>query len=343
MSDSRPIVSADNNNEGRVVIDWSQVSEDAIKYDTDDEEETMRAKAKERKRRKAAEQARREEQARLEAERVARERAEAERAERERAETERAEREAEEKRVCEEEERREAERRRKAEAGKGSEAGAGGSEAGGEVKKVVMDPGCTRYTRANTVCEFLVDGNKKRVACIRCNQSKGKCRWPRDGKDAEAGPKAVKGKKRKVDEENTEAGPSNQKRARMSARPTEVLDLDEFEAGGSGMKEVGAARYSGLENKLERLIEAAGLIANNLASLFELHETAVENSGRIADALESILDESYGFGMTVSPSDSGSSELDSDELREEAEWLKAHGEDEEEESEGEDESMAEAE
>ncbi|KIO09669.1 hypothetical protein M404DRAFT_22129 [Pisolithus tinctorius Marx 270] len=327
MSDSRLIVAADNNNEGQVVVDWAQVPDDDIRYDTDDEEEVMRAKAKERKRQKAAEQARQEEQARLEAERVAREKAEAERAEQERAETERAEREAEEKRVCEEEERQEAEHRRKAEAGKGSEAGAGGSEAGGEVKKVVMDPGCTRCTRANTVCEFLMDGNKKRVTCIRCNQSKGKCRWPGDGKDAEAGPKAVKGKKRKVDEENAEAGPSNQKRARTSVRPTEVLDLDEFEAGGSGMKEVSTARAD----------------SNNLASLFELHETAVENSGRIADVLESILDESYGFGMAVSPSDLGSSELDSDELREEAEWLKAHGKDEEEESEGEDESMAEAE
>ncbi|KIN97852.1 hypothetical protein M404DRAFT_31937 [Pisolithus tinctorius Marx 270] len=261
----------------------------------------MRVKAKERKRRKAAEQARREEQVRLEAER----------AEKEKAEAEKAEREAKEKRVREEEERWEAERRRKAEADKGD-------EAGGEVKKVVMDPGCTHCARANTICEFVVDGNKKRVACVHCNLLKGKCRWPGDGKDAEAGPKAGrtdKGKKQKAEEENAEAGPSNQKQARTSARLTEVLDLDEPEAGGSVTKEAGAARYSGLEDKLEHLIEAAGLIANNLASLFELHETAVENSGRITDALESILDESYGFGMAVSPSDSGSSELDSDELR----------------------------
>ncbi|KIN92808.1 hypothetical protein M404DRAFT_36706 [Pisolithus tinctorius Marx 270] len=335
MSDSRPISVTGNNDESRVVVDWTQVPDDAIRYDTDDEEEVMKAKSKERKRRKAAEQARREEQARLEAERVAREQAEAERIARE-AEEQRA---REEEERCRAEEEKEAERKRKAEADKGD-------EAGGEVKKVVMDPGCTRCARANTVCEFVVDGNKKRVACVRCNLSKGKCRWPGDGKDAEAGPKAGrtdKGKKRKAEEENAEAGPSNQKQARTSARPTEVLDLDEPEAGGSVTKEAGAARYSGLEDKLERLIEAAGLIANNLASLFELHETAVENSGRIADALESILDESYGFGMAVSPSDSGSSELDSDELREEAEWLKAHGEDEEEESEGEDKSMAEAE
>ncbi|KIO14047.1 hypothetical protein M404DRAFT_18311 [Pisolithus tinctorius Marx 270] len=304
MSNSRPIVSTDNNNEGRVVIDWSQ-----------------------------------EEQARLEAERVAREQAKAERAEREKAEAEKAAQEAEERRACEEEERQEAKRRRKAKASKGD-------EAGGEVKKVVMDPGCTRCAQANIVCEFVVDSNKKHVACVRCNLSKGKCHWPRDGKDAEAGPKAGrtnKGKKQKAEEENAEAGPSNQKRARTSVRPTEVLDLDELEAGGSRMKEAGVARYSGLENKLERLIKAAGLIANNLASLFELHETVVENSGRIADTLESILNESYGFGMAVSPSDSGSSELDSDELHEEAEWLKNHSEDEEEESEGEDESMAEAE
>ncbi|KIN96869.1 hypothetical protein M404DRAFT_32831 [Pisolithus tinctorius Marx 270] len=332
MSDSRPIAATDNDDEGRVVIDWTQLPDDDIRYDTDDEEEVMKAKAKERKRRKAAEQARREEQARLEAERAERERVEAERAARE-AEEKRA-REEEEKRRAEEE--KEAERKRKAEADKGD-------EAGGEVKKVVMDPGCTRCARAQTVCEFVVDGNKKRVACVRCNLSKGKCRWPGDGKDAEAGPKikADKGKKRKADEETPEPGPSQKKRAKSKA--VEVLEIDEPEAGGSGLREAGAERYSGLENKLERLIEAAGLIANNLASLFELHETAVENSGRIADALESLLDESYGFGMAVSPSDSGSSELDSEELREEAEWLRTHGEDEEEETEGEDEAMAEGE
>ncbi|KIO07376.1 hypothetical protein M404DRAFT_23858 [Pisolithus tinctorius Marx 270] len=338
MSNSRLIAVTDNDDEGQVIIDWTQLPDDDIRYDTNDKEEVMKAKAKERKRRKAAEQAWQEEQAQLEAKRAERERIEAERAEKEKAEAEKAEREAKEKRVCEEEEKREAECKRKAEAGKSD-------EAGGEVKKVVMDPGCTRCAWAQVICEFVVDGNKKHMACVRCNLSKGKCRWPRDGKDAKAGPKAGrtdKGKKRKADEENTKAGPSTQKRARTSARPTEVLDLNELEAGGSGVKEASATRYSGLEDKLEHLIDAAGLIANNLASLFELHETAVKNSDHIADALESILDESYGFGMAVSPSGSGSSELDSDELREEAEWLKNHSKDKEEESEGEDESMAEA-
>ncbi|KIO01898.1 hypothetical protein M404DRAFT_28154 [Pisolithus tinctorius Marx 270] len=328
MSDPRPITATDKNDEGRVVVDWTQVLDDAIRYDTDDEEEVMKAKLKERKRRKAAEQAWREEQA-------------------EKAEAEKAAREAEERRAHEEEERREAERKRKAEASKSDEAGAGGAsgEPGGEVKRIVMDPGCTRCTRAQVVCEFLVDGNKKRVTCVCCNQSKGKCRWPGDGKDAEAGPKAAtkadKGKKQKADEESPEPGPSQKKWAK--SKPTEVLEIDEPEAGGSGERKAGAGGFSGLEDKLERLIDIAGLIANNLAGLFEAHEAVAENSGRIADALEAMLDESYGFGMAVSPSDSGSSELDSDELREEAEWLKTHSEDEEEESGGEDESMAEAE
>ncbi|KIO07272.1 hypothetical protein M404DRAFT_23734 [Pisolithus tinctorius Marx 270] len=319
MSDSRLTIAANNNDKGRVV-DWAQVPDDNIWYNTDDEEEVMRVKAKERKRRKAAEQAW---------------------AEKEKAEAKKAEQEAEEKRVHEEEEKREAE------AGKSDEASAGGAsgEAGGEVKRVVMDPGCTRCTWAQVVCEFLIDSNKKRVACICCNLSKGKCWWPGDGKDVEAGPKAAtkadKGKKRKADEGSPEPGPSQKKWAK--SKPTEVLEIDEPEAGGSGEREASAKRYSGLENKLERLIEAVGLIANNLASLFELHETVVKNSGCIADALESLLDESYGFGMAVSPSDSGSSELDSEELHEEAEWLRTHGEDEEEETEGEDEAMAEGE
>ncbi|KIO08037.1 hypothetical protein M404DRAFT_23293 [Pisolithus tinctorius Marx 270] len=305
--------------------------DDDIRYNTDNEEEVMRVKAKERKRRKAAEQAQWEEQAQLEAERAVREQAEAERAAQERAEAKRAEREAKEKKVCEEEEKWEAERKCKARAGKGDEAGASG-EARGEVKQVVMDPGCTHCTWAQVICEFVVDGNKKHMACVCCNLLKGKCRWPRDGKDTEAGPKARrtdKGKKQKAEEENAKAGPSNQKQARTSVRLTEVLDLNELEASGSRMKEAGVARYSGLENKLKQLIKAAGLIANNLASLFKLHETV------------SILDESYGFGMVVSPSDLGLSELDSDKLHKEAEWLKNHSEDEEE-SEGEDESMAKA-
>ncbi|KIO11700.1 hypothetical protein M404DRAFT_20319 [Pisolithus tinctorius Marx 270] len=192
-----------------------------------------------------------------------------------------------------------------------------------------MDPGCTRCAWAQTVCEFIVDGNKKRIACMRCNLSKGKCRWPGDGKDTEASPKAVKGKKRKV-KENAEARPSTQKWVKTSARPIKVLDLDETEASRSGVKEASTARYSGLEGKLKRLIEAMGLIANNLASLFELHKTVVKNSGCIADALEAIIDESFGFGVAVTPLDLGSSELDLDELHEE-------------EAEGEDNPMAEAE
>ncbi|KIO07375.1 hypothetical protein M404DRAFT_23853 [Pisolithus tinctorius Marx 270] len=203
---------------------------------------------------------------------------------------------------------------------------------------------CTRCARAQVVCEFVIDSNKKRITCVQCNQSKGKCRWPGDGKDAEAGPKikADKGKKWKADEETPEPGPSK-KKTKAVDKSLEVLDVDEGETGGSRPREPGVAVFSGLEDKLEHLIDVAGLIANNLAGLFEAHEAVAENSDRITDALEAMLDKSYGFGMAMSPSDSGSSELDSDELREEAEWLKAHGEDGEEETEGEDEAMAEAE
>ncbi|KIN97942.1 hypothetical protein M404DRAFT_31743 [Pisolithus tinctorius Marx 270] len=303
-------------------------------YDTNDKEEVMKAKAKERKRQKAAEQAQHEEQVQLEAKRAAREKAEAKRAERE----------AEEKQACEDEERcraeeeREAKQRCKAKANEGD-------DAGGEVKKVVMDPGCTCCTQAKVVCEFLVDDNKRRVACMCCNLSKGKCQWPGDGKDAKAGPKARRideGKKQKADEETPEPGPSK-KKLKAVDKPLEVLDVNEDEASRSRPRGPGATAFSGLEDKLECLINVTGLIVNNLAGLFEAHETVAENSGRIADALEAMLDESYSFGMAVSPSDSGSSELDSDELCKEANWLKAHSEDEEEESSGEDETMAEAE
>ncbi|KIO04372.1 hypothetical protein M404DRAFT_26232 [Pisolithus tinctorius Marx 270] len=303
------------------MIDWTKVSDDAIKYDTNGEEEMMRAKAKERKRCKVAEQAQQEEQAQLEAERV----------ERERVEAERAAHEAKEKRVHEDEERCKAKEEREA------------NETRGEVKKVVMDPGCTHCSRAKTICEFLMDSNKRRVACIQCNLSKGKCQWPRDGKDTEAGPKATtkvdKGKKWMAKKEIPEPRPSQKKQAK--SRPTKVLEIDEPKASGSRARKAVTGGVVGLEDKLEQLIDITGLIANNLVGLFELQEAAVENSGWIANTLKAMLDESYGFGVAVTPSDSGSSELDTEELCEEVEWLQAEGE--EEEAEGEDEPMAEAE
>ncbi|KIN92961.1 hypothetical protein M404DRAFT_36533 [Pisolithus tinctorius Marx 270] len=304
MSTLRPTTTANNNSEGQAMIDWTQVSDDAIKYDTDNEEEMMRAKAKERKWHKVAEQAQWEEQAQLEAKR----------AEREKAKAERAAQEAEQERAHKEEEKCRAEEEKEAD--------------------------CTCCAQAQVVCKFLVDGNKKRVACMCCNQSKGKCQWSGDGKDAKAGPKATtkadKGKKWKADEESPEPGPSQKKQ--VKSKLTEVLEIDEPKDGGSRVRKTGAGGFSGLEDKLEQLIDVAGLIAKNLAGLFELQEATVKHSGCIADALKSLLDESYGYRMVVSPSDLGSSELDSDKLCKEAEWLKAHGKDREEETKGEDEA-----
>ncbi|KIO04677.1 hypothetical protein M404DRAFT_26141 [Pisolithus tinctorius Marx 270] len=308
MSDSRLIIATNNNNKGHAIINWTQVPNDKIRYDTNNKEEVMKATLKERKRHKAAEQAWQEEQAWLEAERVVREQAKAERAEREKAK-------AEERRVCEEEERWEAECKHKAEAGTGGASG----EARGEVKRVVMDPGCTCCTQAQVVCKFLIYSNKKWV-------------------DIEASPKARrvdKGKKQKADEETPERRPSK-KKLKAIDKPLEVLDVNEDEASGSRPRGPGATAFLGLEDKLECLINIAGLIANNLVGLFEAHETMAENSGRIADVLEAMLNKSYGFRMAMSPSDSGSSELNSD-------WLRAHGEDKEEESSREDDTMAEAE
>ncbi|KIO05141.1 hypothetical protein M404DRAFT_25763 [Pisolithus tinctorius Marx 270] len=317
MSNLRLIVTADNNNEGQVIVNWAQVPDDDIRCDTDNGEEVMR------------------EQTQLEAERVERAKAEAERAERERAEAEKAAQEAEEKRVHEEEERQEAECKCK-----GDEAGAG---ARGEVKRVVMDPSCTCCSWAKVVCKFLVYGNKKQVACMHCNQSKGKCWWPRDGKDAEASPKAAskvnKGKKRKADDETPEPRLSQKKQ--VKSKLTEVLEIDEPEASGSGARKAVTGEFSGLEDRLEWLIDITGLIANNLAGPFGLQEAAVGTLGQTIDVLKAIINESYSFGVAVTSSDLGLSELDSDELHEEVEWLWAEGK--EEEAKGEDENMAEAE
>ncbi|KIN95975.1 hypothetical protein M404DRAFT_33713 [Pisolithus tinctorius Marx 270] len=290
MSKSGPIIATDNNDKGWVVIDWSQAPDNSIRYDTNNKEEVW-----------------------LEAKRVVTEKAKAKRAVQE----------AEEERAHKEEERHRAEEEKEAKQRCKAKAGASGSEAGGEVKKVVMDPSCTCCTWAKAICEFLVDGNKKWVACVWCNQSKGKCWWPGDSKDTKASPKARrvnKGKKWKADEEMPEPRPSK-KKVKAVDKPLEVLDVDEDEAGGSRPR-----GPSGLSQ-----------------TTWQAHETMAENSGRITNVLEVMLDESYSFWMAVSPSDLGSSELNSDKLCEEADWLKAHGEDEEEESSREDETMAKAE
>ncbi|KIN95085.1 hypothetical protein M404DRAFT_34474 [Pisolithus tinctorius Marx 270] len=288
MSELRPITTTDNNNKGQVVINWTQVSDDAIQYDTDDKE-TMMAKAKERMWCKAAEQAWQEEQAQLEAERV---------------ERERAAHEAKEERAHEEERRHRSKEER--------EAKAGSSEAAG-VKKVVMDPSCTCCTQAKTVFK---------------GQALVACRWEGQ-KDTEASPKIKvnKGKKQKADDEMPEPGLSQKKQVKL--KPIKVLEINEPKASGSRARKAMAGGLLGLEDKLEWLIDITGLIANNLVGLFELQEAVVKNSGCIADVLEAIINESYGF------------RLDLDELHEEVEWLQAKGE--EEEAEGGDESMAEAE
>ncbi|KAI6146794.1 hypothetical protein BKA82DRAFT_27295 [Pisolithus tinctorius] len=174
----------------------------------------------------------------------------------EKAEAKRAVWEAEEERACEEEERhrakeeKEAKQKHKAKAGKGSEARASGSETG-KVKKVVMDPGCMHCAQAQVICKFLVDSNKKCVACMWCNLLKGKCQWPRDGKDTKAGPKAVgkvnKGKKQKVNKDAPEAGPSKKKHAKLKS--VKVLDIDEPKASGSRVRKASVGYSSGLEEK----------------------------------------------------------------------------------------------
>ncbi|KIN95010.1 hypothetical protein M404DRAFT_34522 [Pisolithus tinctorius Marx 270] len=152
-----------------------------------------------------------------------------------------------------------------------------------------------------------------------CNQSKGKCQWPGDGKDSKAGPKARgkvnKGKKQKADDESPEPRLSQKKWAK--SKPLEVLVLNEPEASGSGAR-----------------VASTGL--------YNLHKTTVTSSGWITNALEAILDESYGYGMAVTPLYSGLSELNPKELHEEADWLQAEAEGEEDKAKGEDKAMAEA-
>ncbi|KIO02715.1 hypothetical protein M404DRAFT_27616 [Pisolithus tinctorius Marx 270] len=83
MSELRPIAVTDND-KGQVVVDWTQVPDNTIRYDTDDEEEVMKVQL------------------------------EAERAERERVEAKRIVWEAKEQRAHEEEERHRTEEEKEA-------------------------------------------------------------------------------------------------------------------------------------------------------------------------------------------------------------------------------------
>ncbi|KIO10106.1 hypothetical protein M404DRAFT_21781 [Pisolithus tinctorius Marx 270] len=44
MSDLRPTMMTDNISEGQIIVNWTQVLDDAIKYDTDNKEEMMKVK-----------------------------------------------------------------------------------------------------------------------------------------------------------------------------------------------------------------------------------------------------------------------------------------------------------
>ncbi|KIN98460.1 hypothetical protein M404DRAFT_31332 [Pisolithus tinctorius Marx 270] len=219
-------------------LTWATSAE--LQVGSDDDDEAIRGKLAECKRRKAKAQ----EEARLEAERQEQARLEEERA---RAEAEAQRIEA----ACKAEEARKEAESQWADALVGSSTGAGPNVE-------VMSPRCLRCARTNMPCLRSTDGKKKRMACNRCNELKECCRWPVEG-EAGAGPAGDKGK-RKADV--------------TEGAGDEADDIEE----GPSMKKTGAETGAGpvTGDQMERLIKAVERVADNMAGLVTAQKECFE-------------------------------------------------------------------
>ncbi|KIN93094.1 hypothetical protein M404DRAFT_36406, partial [Pisolithus tinctorius Marx 270] len=275
-------------------LDLTRATSEELRVGSDDDDEAIRGKLAERKRRKAKaqEEARLAEEARLEAERQEQARLEEERA--------RAEAEAEAQRLeaarKAEEARKEAESRR-ADALVGSSAGTGPNVE-------VMSPRCLRCARTNMPCLRSTDSKKKRMACNRCNELKERCRWPVEG-EAGAGPVGDKGK-RKADVTSPRAGEKKKRSRRPSAKVTEGAgdEEDDVEEGPSTKKtgaETGTGPVTG--DQMERLIKAVERVADNMAGLATAQKEVSRNFYRFARSYETYVEERFEFLAPEVPSD----------------------------------------
>ncbi|KIO13854.1 hypothetical protein M404DRAFT_18114 [Pisolithus tinctorius Marx 270] len=273
-------------------LDLTRATSEELRVGSDDDDEAIRGKLAEHKRRKAKaqEEARLAEEAWLEVERQEQARLEEERACAE-AEAQRLEaaRKA-------EEARKEAESRR-ADALVGSSTGAGPNVE-------VMSPRCLRCARTNTPCLRSTDSKKKRMACNRCNELKECCQWPVKG---EAGAVLAGDKgKRKADVTSPRAGEKKKRSWCPSAKVTEGAgdEEDNVEEGPSTQKtgaETGAGPVTG--DQMERLIKAVERVADNMASLATGQKEVSRNFYRFARSYETYMEERFEFLAPDVPSD----------------------------------------
>ncbi|KIO07420.1 hypothetical protein M404DRAFT_23935 [Pisolithus tinctorius Marx 270] len=278
-----------------ILPDFTRAASAELQVGSDDDDEAIRGKLAERKRRKARaqEEARLAEEARLEAERQEQARLEEERA---RAEAEAQRIEAARKA---EEARKEAESRR-ADALVGSSTGA-------RPNVEVMSPRCLRCAWTNMPCLRSTDSKKKRMACNRCNELKERCRWPVEGEAGPGvGPAGDKGKG-KADVTSPRAGEKKKRSRRPSAKVLEGAG-DEDEDVGEGPStskktgdEVEAGPVTG--DQMEHLIKAVECVADNMAGLTTAQREVSRNFYRFARSYETYVEERFEFLVPDVPSD----------------------------------------
>ncbi|KIN95285.1 hypothetical protein M404DRAFT_34277 [Pisolithus tinctorius Marx 270] len=271
-----------------ILPDFTRAASAELQVGSDDDDEAIRGKLAEHKRRKAKAQ----EEARLEAERQ----------EQAWLEEERACAEAEAQRIeaaHQAEEARKAEESRQADALVGSSAGAGSNVE-------VMNPCCLRCTWTNTSCLRNTDGKKRRLACNRCNELKERCQWPVEGETGTGvGPAGDKGK-RKADVTSPRAGEKKKRSRRPSAKVLEgVGDEDDDVGEGPSTKKTGAETGTGLVtgDQMERLIKAVERVADNMAGLATAQKEVSRNFYRFARSYETYVEERFEFLAPEVPSD----------------------------------------
>ncbi|KIO03827.1 hypothetical protein M404DRAFT_26800 [Pisolithus tinctorius Marx 270] len=256
-----------------------------LQVGSNDDDEAIRGKLAEHKRRKAKAQ---EEAWLAEAARL-----EAERQEQAQLEEERARAEAEAQRI--EAARKAEEARKEAESWQADALVGSSTGAGPNVE--VMSPHCLRCARTNTPCLRSTDGKKKRMACNRCNELKEHCRWPVEG-EAGAG---LAGDKRKADVTSPRVGEKKKRSQHPSAKVTEGAgdEEDDVEEGPS-TKKTGAGPVTG--DQMERLIKAVDM-ADNMAGLATVQKEVSRNFYRFAQSYETYVEERFEFLVPEVPSD----------------------------------------
>ncbi|KIN95939.1 hypothetical protein M404DRAFT_33744 [Pisolithus tinctorius Marx 270] len=162
-------------------------------------------------------------------------------------------------------------------------------------------------TRASSNIEVMnpcTDSKKKRMACNQCNELKERCWWPVEG-EAGVGPAGDKGK-RKADMTSPCAGEKKKRSRQPSAKVLEGAgDKDEDMGKGPLTKKVGEETGVGpvTSDQMERLIKAVECVADNVVGLTVAQQEVSRNFYRFAQSYETYVEEHFEFLALDIPSD----------------------------------------